>query len=109
VKRTGAPRKHHADATTRTAVPEDTDFRAASADAASAVSASNLSLHELFGQQARDMLDSADIDEEQKQAILVSMACPCCGAAAMSFSFRLKPEPAAAPSRPRRPRKSPCR
>jgi len=36
------------------------------------------------------MLESADLDEEQKQSILVAMACPCCGAGGMSFSVKLK-------------------
>jgi hypothetical protein len=60
------------------------------ADAADAISYSNLSLHELFEQQARSMLENADLDEEQKQSILVAMACPCCGAGGMSFSMKLK-------------------
>ncbi len=59
---------------------------------ASTVSVSNFSLHELFEQQARNMLERADIDEEQKQSILVAMACPCCGAGGMSFSVKLKAE-----------------
>jgi len=54
------------------------------------VSVSNLSLHELFEQQARHMLERADVDEEQRQSILVAMACPCCGAGGMSFSVKLK-------------------
>ncbi len=54
------------------------------------VSVSNLSLHDLFEQQARNMLERADIDEEQRQSILVAMACPCCGAGGMSFSVKLK-------------------
>jgi hypothetical protein len=58
----------------------------------SRVTASNLSLHELFEQQARDMLERADIDEEHRQSILVAMACPCCGAGGMSFSVKLKAE-----------------
>ena len=62
----------------------------AAADSADPVSFSNLSLHELFEQQARTMLESADIDEEQKQGILVAMACPCCGAGGMSFSVKLR-------------------
>jgi hypothetical protein len=53
------------------------------------VSTSNLSLHELFEQQARNMLERADIDEEQRQSILVAMACPCCGAGGMSFSVKI--------------------
>ncbi len=59
---------------------------------ASRITASNLSLHELFEQQARDMLERADIDEEHKQSILVAIACPCCGAGGMSFSVKLKAE-----------------
>jgi len=38
------------------------------------------------------MLERADIDEEQRQGILVAMACPCCGAGGMSFSVKLKSE-----------------
>jgi hypothetical protein len=54
------------------------------------VTSSNLSLHELFEQQARQMIDRADLDEEQKQNILVAMSCPCCGAGAMSFTAKLR-------------------
>ena len=41
--------------------------------------AATASLHDLFTQQMREMLDTCDLDEEQKQSILVAMACPCCG------------------------------
>jgi 3-oxoacyl-ACP reductase-like protein len=51
---------------------------------------STLSLHNLFEQQARQMLDRTDLDEEQKQNILVAMSCPCCGAGALSFTAKLK-------------------
>jgi hypothetical protein len=54
------------------------------------VSFSSLSLHELFEQQTRQMLDRTDLDEEQKQSILVAMSCPCCGAGAMSYTVKLK-------------------
>jgi hypothetical protein len=60
------------------------------ADSGDQISYSNLSLHDLFEQQARNMLENADIDEEQKQSILVGLACPCCGAGGMSFSVKLK-------------------
>jgi len=50
----------------------------------------NLSLHDLFAQQTRAMLDRTDLDEEQKQSILVAMSCPCCGAGGMSFTAKLK-------------------
>jgi hypothetical protein len=54
------------------------------------VSYSNLSLHQLFEQQTRQMLDRSDLDEEQKQNILIAMSCPCCGAGAMSYTVKLK-------------------
>jgi hypothetical protein len=63
---------------------------AASAAIDAQVSVSNLSLHELFEQQAATMLDRADIDEEQKQSILLAMACPCCGSGGLSFSVKLR-------------------
>lgn len=59
-------------------------------DDVSAVAASNLSLHDLFEQQARNWLERADLDEEQKQTILVALSCPCCGAGGMSFSVKVK-------------------
>ena len=52
--------------------------------------ASSLSLHELFAQQTRQILDRTDLEEEQKQHILVAMSCPCCGAGAMSFTAKLR-------------------
>ena len=54
------------------------------------ISSSTLSLHVLFEQQARQLLDRADLDEEQKQNILIAMSCPCCGAGAMSYTAKLK-------------------
>jgi len=51
---------------------------------------SSLSLHKLFQQQARQILDRADLEEEQKQNILVAMSCPCCGAGAMSYTVKLR-------------------
>ena len=51
---------------------------------------SSLSLHELFAQQTTEMLDRADLDEEQKQTILIAMSCPCCGAGGLSFTTKLK-------------------
>jgi hypothetical protein len=62
----------------------------ANIDAEDQISVSNLSLHQLFEQQAREMLDRADMDEEQKQSILIAMSCPCCGAAGLSYTVKLK-------------------
>jgi hypothetical protein len=50
----------------------------------------DLSLHALFEQQTRQMLDRSDLDEEQKQNILIAMSCPCCGAGGMSYTVKLK-------------------
>jgi hypothetical protein len=54
------------------------------------ISYSSLPLHDLFQQQTREMLDRSDLDEEQKQSILVAMSCPCCGAGGMSYTVKLK-------------------
>jgi hypothetical protein len=56
----------------------------------SQVDVSNLSLHDLFQQQAMQMLDRTDLDEEQKQSILIAMSCPCCGAGGFSFTAKIK-------------------
>jgi len=77
--------------TTRAPAPEAEAAEIAGGDVYP-VSVSNLSLHELFEQQARNMLECADLDEEQRQTILVAMACPCCGAGGMSFSVKLRAE-----------------
>ena len=54
------------------------------------ISYSGLSLHDLFQQQTRQMLARADLNEEEKQNILIAMNCPCCGAGAMSYTIKLK-------------------
>jgi hypothetical protein len=54
------------------------------------MSFNNWSLHDLFEQQARTMLDRDDIDEEHKQSILIAMSCPCCGAGGMSFTAKVE-------------------
>jgi len=64
--------------------------QSASAAADERVLASDLTLHELFAQQTRAMLDRADLTEEQKQTILIGMNCPCCGAGGLSFTAKLK-------------------
>jgi hypothetical protein len=51
-----------------------------------------VSLHDLFQQQVRTMLDRTDLDEEQKQGALIAASCPCCGAGGFSFTAKLKPQ-----------------
>jgi hypothetical protein len=48
------------------------------------------SLHDLFQQSMRAMLDRTDLDEEQKQSALIAASCPCCGAGGFSFTAKLK-------------------
>jgi hypothetical protein len=86
--------------------PPQIDVPVITAGDGGAVSVSNLSLHELFEQQARNMLERANIDEEQKQSILVAMACPCCGAGGMSFSVKLKEPGGRSPDGAQRPGKN---
>jgi hypothetical protein len=64
--------------------------RRAEATTVAGASADALSLHQLFEQQTRRMLDRADLDEEQKQTLLLAMSCPCCGAGAMSYTVKLR-------------------
>jgi hypothetical protein len=51
--------------------------------------AGNASLHDLFQQQVWQVLDQSDLDEEQKQTILVAMNCPCCGAGGMNYTAKI--------------------
>ena len=53
----------------------------------------NASLHDLFQQQVRNVLDQSDLDEQGKQAILVAMNCPCCGAGAMNYTAKINRKP----------------
>jgi hypothetical protein len=50
----------------------------------------NPSLHDLFAQQMRTMLDRTDLDEEAKQSLLIAASCPCCGAGGFSFTAKIK-------------------
>ena len=52
--------------------------------------AGEFSLHDLFQQQTMALLERSDLDEEQKQGILVAMNCPCCGGSGLSFTVKLK-------------------
>ena len=51
--------------------------------------AGDQSLHELFQRQVRQTLDASDLDEQAKQAILVALACPCCGAGGMNYTVKI--------------------
>jgi hypothetical protein len=51
---------------------------------------SDQSMHDVMRQQIAEMLANSDLSEEQKQTILVSMHCPCCGSGGLSLSIKLK-------------------
>jgi hypothetical protein len=48
------------------------------------------SLHDMFQQRVRHTLDQSDLDDEAKQAILVALSCPCCGAGGMNYTVKIK-------------------
>ena len=54
------------------------------------LSFSNEPLHSVFETQIREMLERADISEEQKQQILIALQCPCCGSGGLSINVKLK-------------------
>jgi len=47
------------------------------------------SLHDLFSRQVRTVLDESGLSEDEKQQILVAMACPCCGAGPGTLTYKL--------------------
>ncbi|MGZ5866652.1 MAG: hypothetical protein ACXWKC_14840 [Xanthobacteraceae bacterium] len=49
-------------------------------------------LHDLFNQQVREVMDDAGLSEDDKQSVLVAMACPCCGGGVGSFTYKLRPK-----------------
>jgi hypothetical protein len=67
-----------------------TDNRAPAAATESQIFSGGLSLHDLFQQQVRQTLDQSDLDEDAKQAILVAMSCPCCGAGGMNYTAKIR-------------------
>ena len=83
-------RKHHSRSRARRAIKQGRLKPAAPAVPEDQISYSGLSLHALFEQQARQLIDRADLDEEQKQKILLAMSCPCCGGGTMSFTAKLR-------------------
>jgi hypothetical protein len=86
-----AKRKRRAGKPPDTAAPDTaTPVPDAPASGDDQIAASNLSLHDLFQQQVRGMLEDTDLDEEAKQGILIAAGCPCCGAGGMSFTAKIK-------------------
>ena len=49
----------------------------------------DMPMHELFQKQVREVLESSDLDEDARQAILVALNCPCCGAGGMNYTAKI--------------------
>ena len=49
--------------------------------------------HQAFQRQIADLLDQADLTEDERQQILIAMNCPCCGAGGLSLSIKIKNAP----------------
>ncbi len=45
--------------------------------------------HTAFQDQVRALLANANITEDERQLILTSLSCPCCGGGGASFSVKL--------------------
>jgi hypothetical protein len=58
-------------------------------DAAQASGAA--AMHDQVIQQVSELLAGTDLSEEDKQKILASISCPCCGGAGPSLVFDLNP------------------
>ncbi len=52
----------------------------------------DLPMHELFQKQVQQVMEQADLDEDSRQAILVALNCPCCGAGGMNYTAQDQPE-----------------
>jgi hypothetical protein len=49
----------------------------------------DMTMHQAMRAQVLEVLEKSDMTEEQKQQILVSMSCPCCGGSGMSLTIPL--------------------
>ena len=46
-------------------------------------------MHELFQKQVQQVMEQADLDEDSRQALLVALNCPCCGAGGMNYTAKI--------------------
>ena len=54
------------------------------------ISFGNDAAHLIFQHQIADLLDQADLTENERQEILIAMNCPCCGTGGLSLSIKIK-------------------
>jgi len=46
-------------------------------------------MHELFQKQVQQVMEQADLDDDSRQALLVALNCPCCGAGGMNYTAKI--------------------
>ena len=46
--------------------------------------------HFTFQREVAELLDQANLSEDERQQILIAMNCPCCGAGGLSLSIKIK-------------------
>ena len=49
----------------------------------------DMPLHELFQKQVQQVMEQVDLDEDSRQALLVALNCPCCGAGGMNYTAKI--------------------
>ena len=49
----------------------------------------DMPMHELFQKQVQQVMEQADLDEDARQALLVALNCPCCGAGGMNYTAKI--------------------
>jgi hypothetical protein len=49
----------------------------------------DMPMHELFQKQIQQVMEQADLDEDSRQALLVALHCPCCGAGGMNYTAKV--------------------
>jgi hypothetical protein len=57
-----------------------------------------VAMHDQIIQQVTELLAGTDLSEEDKQKILASISCPCCGGAGPSLVFDLNPPKGGGPA-----------
>lgn len=47
--------------------------------------------HTEFRDQVAELLESVDMSEEDRQRVLASLSCTCCGGSGLTLAFEIKP------------------
>jgi hypothetical protein len=49
----------------------------------------DMPMHELFQKQVQQVMEQTELDDESRQALLVALNCPCCGAGGMNYTAKV--------------------